>query len=202
MALSKIDIENMVTGEVNVANGGTGLSSGTNGQFLKFTGGTTLASAADNAGITTASIWRVTSNFDGDADPIASNWEEMDAPTGYGELGSNITQSSGIFTFPETGIYSISYTIMLYNDTATGRSVHSIKTTHDNSTYALATSAACFCDSGYLQSSTCHTLFDVTDVTTHKCQFEINQVTNNSNGLLTGTDYNYTYVQFIRLGDT
>ena len=50
MALSKIDIENMVTGEVNVANGGTGLSSGTSGQFLKFTGSTTLASAADNAG--------------------------------------------------------------------------------------------------------------------------------------------------------
>ena len=50
MALSKIDIENMITGEVNVANGGTGLSSGTSGQFLKFTGSTTLASAADNAG--------------------------------------------------------------------------------------------------------------------------------------------------------
>jgi hypothetical protein len=202
MALSKIDIENMITGEVNVANGGTGLSSGTSGQFLKFTGSTTLASAADNAGITTASIWRVTSNFDGDADPIASNWEEMDAPTGYGELGSNITQSSGIFTFPETGIYSISYTIMLYNDTATGRSVHNIKTTHDNSTYAVSAGAACFCDSGFLNTSTCHTLFDVTNVTTHKVQFEINQVTNNSNGLLTGTDYNYTYVQFIRLGDT
>ena len=48
MALSKIDIENMVTGEVNVANGGTGLSSGTSGQFLKFTGSTTLASAASS----------------------------------------------------------------------------------------------------------------------------------------------------------
>jgi hypothetical protein len=202
MALSKIDVANMLTGATPVANGGTGLSSGTTNQFLKFTGSTTLASAADNAGITTASIWRVTSNFDGDADPIASNWEEMDAPTGYGELGSNITQSSGIFTFPETGIYSISYTIMLYNDTATGRSVHNIKTTHDNSTYAVSAGAACFCDSGFLNTSTCHTLFDVTNVTTHKVQFEINQVTNNSNGLLTGTDYNYTYVQFIRLGDT
>ena len=38
----------MITGEVNVANGGTGLSSGTSGQFLKFTGSTTLASAADS----------------------------------------------------------------------------------------------------------------------------------------------------------
>ena len=50
MALSKIDIANMVTGATPVANGGTGLTSGTSGQFLKFTGSTTLASAADNAG--------------------------------------------------------------------------------------------------------------------------------------------------------
>ena len=58
MALSKIDVANMLTGEVpnanvatiGVAKGGTGLTSGTSGQFLKFTGGTTLASAADNAG--------------------------------------------------------------------------------------------------------------------------------------------------------
>ena len=46
MALSKIDVANMVTGAVPVANGGTALTSGTSGQFLKFTGSTTLASAA------------------------------------------------------------------------------------------------------------------------------------------------------------
>ena len=58
MALSKIDVANMLTGEVpnanvatvGVAKGGTGLTSGTTGQFLKFTGSTTLASSADNAG--------------------------------------------------------------------------------------------------------------------------------------------------------
>ena len=50
MALSKIDVANMLTGATPVANGGTGLSSGTTNQFLKFTGSTTLASAADNAG--------------------------------------------------------------------------------------------------------------------------------------------------------
>ena len=50
MALSKIDVANMLTGATPVANGGTGLSSGTSGQFLKFTGSTTLASAAVSAG--------------------------------------------------------------------------------------------------------------------------------------------------------
>ena len=39
-----------VTGTLPVPNGGTGLASGTTDQFLKFTGTTTLASAADNAG--------------------------------------------------------------------------------------------------------------------------------------------------------
>ena len=46
MALSKIDVANMLTGATPVANGGTGISSGTSGQFLKFTGTTTLASAS------------------------------------------------------------------------------------------------------------------------------------------------------------
>jgi len=50
MALSKIDVANMLTGSTPVANGGTGLTSGTTNQFLKFTGSTTLASAADNEG--------------------------------------------------------------------------------------------------------------------------------------------------------
>ena len=59
MALSKIDLDKAgVTGTlptsnldtVGVAQGGTGLTSGTTDQFLKFTGTTTLASAADNAG--------------------------------------------------------------------------------------------------------------------------------------------------------
>ena len=45
-----INLASNVTGALPVANGGTGLTSGTTDQFLKFTGSTTLASAADNAG--------------------------------------------------------------------------------------------------------------------------------------------------------
>ena len=45
-----VNLTSNVTGALPVANGGTGLTSGTTDQFLKFTGSTTLASAADNAG--------------------------------------------------------------------------------------------------------------------------------------------------------
>ena len=50
MSKTTIPLTTGVTGTLPVANGGTGLTSGTSGQFLKFTGSTTLASAADNAG--------------------------------------------------------------------------------------------------------------------------------------------------------
>ena len=67
MALSKIDVANMLTGATPVANGGTGIASGTSGQFLKFTGSTTLASSAVSAGkvlqaVHTTSTANVTSN--------------------------------------------------------------------------------------------------------------------------------------------
>jgi hypothetical protein len=56
MALTRLGLNQSInlatntTGTLGVANGGTGLTSGTTDQFLKFTGSTTLASAADNAG--------------------------------------------------------------------------------------------------------------------------------------------------------
>jgi len=45
-----IDLTSKVTGSLPVGNGGTGLTSGTADQYLKFTGTTTLASAAVSAG--------------------------------------------------------------------------------------------------------------------------------------------------------
>ena len=46
MAFATIDVTKGITGTIPVANGGTGLTSGTTGQFLKFTGSTTVASSA------------------------------------------------------------------------------------------------------------------------------------------------------------
>ena len=63
-----INLASNVTGALPVANGGTGLTSGTTDQFLKFTGSTTLASAADNAGamvlLTSGDITSTTSTIE------------------------------------------------------------------------------------------------------------------------------------------
>jgi hypothetical protein len=58
-----------------------------------------------SAGITEADQWRITSNFSGDAVPIASNWERND--TDFSKIGTGLTESSGIFSFPSTGIYLV-----------------------------------------------------------------------------------------------
>jgi len=71
------------------------------------TGGLTWAAAP--TGITVAEQWRVNTSFNGDANPIASNWEinDSDAPGTIG--GGVISQSSGIFSFDRTGLYSINF---------------------------------------------------------------------------------------------
>ena len=50
MAFATIDVTKGITGTIPVANGGTGIASGTTGQFLKFTGSTTVASSAVDTG--------------------------------------------------------------------------------------------------------------------------------------------------------
>ena len=62
-------------------------------------------SKLSGAGISEADQWRVTSNFSGDAAPIASNWERND--TEFDKIGTGMSESSGVFTFPSTGIYLI-----------------------------------------------------------------------------------------------
>ena len=45
-------------------------------------------------------------------------------------------------------------------------------------------------------------IFDVTDVSTHKCKFAFENVTNSSASLDGASSASYTWFTFIRLGDT
>jgi hypothetical protein len=204
MALSKIDVANMLTGATPVANGGTGIASGTSGQFLKFTGSTTVASAAVDAGISMANQWRLTSDFTGDATPITSNLEAIDT-YGNGSIGTAMTVSSGVFTFPSTGIYFIQAQGEFYYAGDSRYNQLIIEVTTDNSSYNEAAKST----GGIAQaeSSTTHTnsssfyIFDVTNVSTHKVRFT-SSVSDNSVTTYGNTNRNQTCMTFIRLGDT
>ena len=122
MAIDKIDVTKGITGTLPVANGGTGLTSG----FV------------NGGGLTAASQWRLTTTFTGDANPISSNFEVVDTD-GYGSLGSAMTESSGIFTFPSTGYWYVSF--KWYGSTGGAAQIYtssSIEVTINNSSYAPA----------------------------------------------------------------
>ena len=106
MALSKIDVANMVTGAVPVANGGTALTSG----FKN--------------GITEQDMYRITSDASNPSNTnsgrLLSNWERVDT-RGFAQLGTGISQSSGIFSFPSTGHYLIQFIALFTNSSAEER---------------------------------------------------------------------------------
>ena len=94
----------------------------------------TLASSVNV--IKYADVYRLTSDFDGNADPIASNWERDDhASAGY--IGGVAAPSSGVFSFPATGIWRVdfnAYWASLNHENAWPD--YSIHATIDNSSYA------------------------------------------------------------------
>ena len=155
-------------------------------------------------GITVADQWRLTTGFTGDASPIASNLERVDTD-GLGTIGSAMSESSGIFTFPSTGVYLVTFHQSKYLD-GDDRVCHgNIDTTTDNSSYGTAASSSTFIQqttsNDTYAASTTSMLFDVTNTTTHKCRFLV-VTANQSNTTGGATDTNYTHMTFIRLGDT
>ena len=62
--------------------------------------------AASVAGITMMDQWRIRNdNNKGNNEVIDYNWERSD--TFFAQIGTGMSESSGIFTFPQTGIYLI-----------------------------------------------------------------------------------------------
>ena len=77
--------------------------------------------AAAGGGIKHCSEWRINSAFAQDTGlVINANWEESDDAS-YSRLGSAITESSGVFTLPEAGIWRIELTVYAYQNNAARR---------------------------------------------------------------------------------
>jgi hypothetical protein len=185
IANSTINLTTKVTGTLPVANGGTNLSSG----FAN--------------GITEADMWRITTNFTvaTAGTELTSNWERVDTD-GFGKIGTGMSQSSGIFTFPSTGVYLVSFNsnyLQTVND-ANYVSVQ-ILTTLDNSSYSDATSTLSASRVNDNNINYMQFIFNVSSTTNRKCKFimyaQVTTVTAYGN-----TNSNATYVSFIRLGDS
>ena len=181
----------------------TTLTLGTSGDTVSIPSGVTLANAGTATGfggLTDVSMWRVTANFVGSASPIASNWEACDS-YGAGNLGSAMTESSGIFTFPSTGFWLINYHMQFYPNNGTQAAFAQTWTTTDNGTYTEVTQAGAFADVALQQTTSIQFLFDVTSTTNCKVKFGVLQG-NTSNTTQGSTDMNKTCASFLKLGET
>ena len=213
--MSEIRVENIIgetgsdavkfTKGINV----TGIATATNVSVgSSVTAATYYGSGANlsglSAGITMAQTWRITSNYDIPSSAnqvISSNWEIADTYS-YGGIGASMTESSGVFTFPSTGIYQIIFSGQHTTSGVLNWSQTEIHNTTNNGSYnVVGFGYAAMHNGGAYQSSYAQFMFDVTDTSTHKCKFRYYRST--SGTILRGsTSQNETHATFIRLGDT
>ena len=151
-----------------------------------------------------AGQWRLSANQSSldSLDFITNNWEQAD--TNYSNIGSAMTQSSGVFTFPETGVYLIEF-VWTGNGGAQDQTYlgGNIYATVNDSSYSKVTNTLSGrgSDDNVLMTQYTSYVFDVTSTSTHKIKFAV-ECENNGMQCLGNSSDNRTYATFIRLGDT
>ena len=159
-----------------------------------------------SAGITMADQWRLntggTLTSDGTTQ-FTANWERGDTNS-QGYIGSAMTESSGIFTFPSTGIYWIHSQMSFKRNSGDNRFAQlQLNVTTDNGTYTNASSGFAIFPSAYnTTNAIANFIFDVTNTSTHQGKFS--SYTNRSSVLFlaNSTAYEGNSFIFLKLGDT
>ena len=153
------------------------------------------------SGLTEMDSWRITSDFTGNQTPISSNWERVDSYN-WSKLGTGLSQSSGVFSFPSTGFWLIIARYQIVNSTTSNYQAGiALQVTNDNSSYNTAIDAPSHADNGYVQSHTMAYVFDVDNTTNDK--FRLSFGTSDSNTVVQG-DSNKTMTGFtiIKISET
>ena len=165
-------------------------------QNFTFTG--TVAGAG---GINMYDMWRLSNDLTGNHEPIATNLERVDTAS-QSYIGSAMTQSSGIFTFPSTGIYLVTFTPVMNANSGSDYADFKIQTTTNNSAYNTMAQGFEGATTGVAYGGTVlQTTVDVTDTSNVKVRFMSTQSDTN-NKIRGQSSYNRTTFTFMRLGDT
>ena len=176
-----LDADNISAGTLAAARGGTGTTSYT-------------------AGVTEYDQWRTTTETAGSQTPV-DNWARV-ADASFEKIGTGMSESSGVFTFPSTGIYLI--LAQSYCDGSLGASTYcgiQIFTTINDADYITSSESYDSVDvTGNHCAISCSHMVDVTDTANIKIKLRVQSQENcvfNGNSART-----YTGMVFTRLGDT
>ena len=160
---------------------------------------------APTSGLVEADQWRLTANYTSTNGDITANLERNDT-TGFALLGTGMTQSSGIWTFPSTGYWLVAPTIGFevvagdncgvecYFDIDDSTSQTWIKQGSQNIGNKGSPKVS------QTQISATY-IFDVTDTTECKTKFTTESMASGS-GILGSTTELISWWTFIKLADT
>ena len=160
------------------------VADGSADQFIKSDGSGNL-SFGSAGGITEYDAWVITSDFTTDAsspDYMNSNWARQDLGNSlFEKIGTGMTESSGIFTFPSTGKYQINAEWSINANGVTDSNVlGTIYATHNNSSYTMISRASISITGSNIYNVSAQAMVDVTDTS----QIKVRLASDSSNGVI------------------
>ncbi len=195
------------SGNYTILTNGGSLSSDKTITIPNTTGTMALTSdiVADTKGLEEVDVWHLTTDYAGDASPIASNLSRW--ATTWEKIGTGMTESSGIFSFPSTGKWIVEFVCKYTtnpSNAAERNALNFIEVTTNNSSYSVyAQNSAQMYDTATSIDSGAITAvpIDVTDVANIKVRFSTQEQsgttkTQGNASLLT------TFMRFSKVGAT
>ncbi len=187
---------------------GTSLQIGDSGDTVNVVGTLHNNGSALAGGITEADVWRINTSTSITAGmDITANWERCD--TNFEKIGTGLTESSGVFTFPSTGKYLTCYDIQFnttQNTNYAGIYLYLSTDGGSNFSHIVANTNTQIYASGGLSigsASGCG-IIDVTDASNFKFKLQVDYQNPGSGtpAIYAHTNRNRSYIYVIRLGDT
>ena len=206
-----IDLTSKVTGTLPIANGGTNstattfvnAASNVTGALPIVNGGTGGTSYAP--GVTMMDAWYITSTQTHSSGEVLWNaWSRISGRS-LATLGSAMTQSSGVFTFPTTGKYWVLFKTYCNGNAGTTYAGAQVVNNGNN-----GTDGASLIDASYINRDNgadhnalmCQVFIDVTDTTSNVCKIKFVSNQGATSTWAGGSAGMETKVFFVRIGDT
>jgi len=185
---------------------GTSLTLGANGDTLTIPSGCTISNsgtATGFPGITMVDQFRLTATINQDTDPISSNLERVDDAS-FSGLGTGMTLSSGIFTFPTTGLYQVIVNAKFEISQDLVAFVETMVSSNSGGAYDQVAGAAGGEQSSSFSASTSSTnsFVNVTNASNFRVKFTTTSFASTDSRVTGSTDANETTFSFIRVGDS
>ena len=180
----------------------SGTNYGTSGQVVMSQGSGSAVQWASPAYII-HDVWALSSDMTtSSTETKVTTWSRANAYSAT--IGSAMTESSGIFTFPETGIYKVVFDVYYQTVNSSRFISHRIyKVISATSTrMAQILTSVNTAGSTWYQSDKVEAYFDVTNVSTHKIEFTVAS----ENATTLGSGHSSSLIQtgayFTKIGDT